>query len=149
MNAYASAPSLLPAPAPSAAGSPALVRFTVTGLLATIDAHRTGRLSLARFCWELSTRIDQLATLGAPARVVTRLRWLHRSVERLTTELAAVGGHELSRHQRDSLAATVAALRAVLATLNPGPLDPGGAGRPASPVMATRSGLAAPSRLAA
>ncbi len=112
--------------------SPALVRFTVTGLLATIDAHLAGHLPPARFHWELSARIDQLAALDTPTRVLTRLRWLRLAVER--TPLS--GGHPGA--DGDHLVAAVATLRTVLATLTPpSPVDPAGAGRPSAATAAT------------
>lgn len=113
----------------SVADSPALVRFVTDGLLATIEAYRCGTLPLHRFAWELDARITTLATLSAPSRVVTRLRWLHRTVELLHTELAA--GAELTGDEENSLTVTLVDLRTVLATLAPeSPLDPAGAARP-------------------
>jgi hypothetical protein len=115
--------------------TPALVRFTVTGLTATIDAHLAGTLPLHRFAWELSTRIDTLGRLDAPSGVVTRLRWLHRTVERLHAELAEAGRERLDDAEQTALAAALVDLRTVLATLiPPTPRDPAGAGRPATAV---------------
>jgi hypothetical protein len=119
-------------------GSPALLRFTVTGLTATIDAHLAGTLSLSRFAWELAARIDTLAVLDAPARVVTRLRWLHRTVERLTAALSGAGRDRLDDGQQATLAATLGDLRTVLATLTPPtPRGPSGTGARTGPVATT------------
>lgn len=103
----------------TAVNSPALVRFVTAGLVATIDSYRSGGLPLHRFAWELVSRVDTLAALDAPARVVTRLRWLQRTVELLNTELAAGGRRELSGDEENSLTVTLGSLRTVLATLSP------------------------------
>ncbi|HEY9414498.1 MAG TPA: hypothetical protein VIQ30_07055 [Pseudonocardia sp.] len=121
--------SSAPSTATSAADSPALVRFVTDGLLATIEAYRIGTLPLHRFAWELDTRIDTLAGLAAPTRVVTRLRWLARSVELLRTDLADRAA--LTGDEENSLIVTLVDLSTVLATLAPeSPLDPAGAARP-------------------
>jgi hypothetical protein len=112
-----------------AADSPALVRLVTDGLLATIEAYRTGTLPLHRFVWELDARINTLAGPSVTTRVVTRLRWLARSVELLHTELADRG--ELTGDEENSLTVTLVDLRTALATLAPdSPLDPAGAARP-------------------
>jgi hypothetical protein len=88
---------------------------------------------LRRFAWELAARIDTLAGLDAPARTVTRLRWLHRSVENLHTELT-LAGRTLTGDEENCLTVTLVGLRTVLATLTPeSPLDPAGAARPSAP----------------
>lgn len=134
--------------------STTLVRFVTDGLLATIDAYRSGTLPLHRFAWELRTRIDSLAQLDPPSRTVTRLRWLQRSVERLHAELSnrltdradtsgptghTTSGHttsgqtELTADEQNDLTVTLRTLTLVLATLTPpSPLDPSGAARPIS-----------------
>lgn len=112
-----------------AADSPALVRFVTDGLLATIEAYRSGTLPLHRFAWELHARITTLAGLSAPTRLVTRLHWLQRTVELLHTELTDRA--ELTGDEEHSLTVTLLDLHTVLATLAPeSPLDPSGAARP-------------------
>jgi hypothetical protein len=115
--------------------APALVWFVTEGLSATIDSYLSGRLPLQRFAWELAARIDTLAGLDAPARTVTRLRWLQRAVENLHSELARAG-RPLTGDEENCLTVTLVSLRTVLATLTPeSPLDPAGAARPSSPAM--------------
>lgn len=105
------------------------------GLSATIDSYLGGGLPLQRFAWELAARIDALAGLDAPARTVTRLRWLQRAVENLHSELARAG-RPLTGDEENCLTVTLVGLRTVLATLTPdSPLDPAGAARPSSPAM--------------
>ncbi|MGI8817373.1 MAG: hypothetical protein ACR2G2_19380 [Pseudonocardia sp.] len=118
------------------ATSAPLIRFVTEGLTATIDTHLAGTLPLHRFAWELSTRVDMLAALDPPARTLTRLRWLQRTVELLHATLSArvrtTGRGELTGDEENTLTVTVADLRTVLATLTPrNPLDPAGAARPA------------------
>lgn len=132
-------------PATATSGSPALARYVIDGLLATIESYRAGSLPLHRFVWELTARIDTFAELDPPARVVTRLRWLHRGVELLytgSTDRAQIVGHSrLSADEKDSLSIALLSLSTTLAALNPeGPLDPSGAARPAA---ATEAGLTA------
>lgn len=119
---------------PSNPGTAAsLVRFVIDGLNATLDAYLSEALSLQRFVWELAARIDTLAELDAPARTVTRLRWLQRAVDILNSELARAG-RELTGDEENCLTVTLVGLRTVLATLTPdSPLDPAGAARPAVP----------------
>lgn len=117
-------------------GSPALVRYVTDGLLATIEAYRTGTLPLHRFAWELAARIDSLSELDPPALVLTRLRWLQRGVELLHAGSAGRtrgGGHtRLTEGEENSLTVTLVGLSTTLAALNPdSPLDPSGAARPA------------------
>lgn len=101
--------------------NPPLLHFVTAGLLDTVGSFRAGALPLHRFAWELRTRVDALAELGPPARTLTRLRWLQRTVEHLHASGAAAG----------ALTATLADLAGVLATLvPPAPDDPSGAGRP-------------------
>jgi hypothetical protein len=118
-----------------------LVRFVTEGLTAAIDAHLAGALPLHRFAWELSARVDMLAKLDVPARTLTRLRWLQRTVELLHATLSArvegsgsagrSGRTGLTGDEENTLTVTVASLRTVLATLAPhNPLDPAGAARP-------------------
>ena len=114
-----------------------LIRFVTEGLTATIEAHLAGALPLHRFAWELSARLDMLAKLDVPARTLTRLRWLQRTVELLHATLSArVEGSGsadrtgLTGDEEHTLTVTVASLRTVLATLAPhNPLDPAGAAR--------------------
>lgn len=111
-----------------------LVRFVTDGLLATIDSHRRGVLPLHRLDWELRTRIDTLAGLAPPTRTLTRLRWLQRTVERVSGAVSAAGRTEPSDDQRHHLVATLDSLRTVLAALTPrDPLDPTGAARVIAP----------------
>lgn len=111
------------------ASSTPLLRFVTDGLMATIDSYLAGSLPLHRFAWELSARVDALASLDAPSRTLTRLRWLHRTVELVH---AAADG-DLTRDEENTLAVALADFRAVLATLVPhNPLDPAGAARPAT-----------------
>lgn len=117
----------------SSNSAPALVRFVTDGLNATLDSYLSGGLPLQRFAWELAARIDTLAELDAPARTVTRLRWLQRAVENLYSELARAG-RPLTGDEENCLTVTLVDLRTVLATLTPySPLDPAGAARPFTP----------------
>lgn len=114
---------------------PALVRFVADGLNATLDSYLSGYLPLQRFVWELAVRIDTLAGLDAPARTVTRLRWMQRSVENLHSELASAA-RPLTGDEENCLTVTLVGLRSVLATLTPdSPLDPAGAAIPAMPAI--------------
>lgn len=135
------------APYPSTPTSTALTRFVTNGLLGTIDSYQAGNLPLHRFAWELHTRIDTLSELAPPSRIVTRLRWLQRTVELLHSELinrshstghagATTTGHasghtELTADEQNSLTVTLRDMTLVLAALAPlSPLDPAGAARP-------------------
>lgn len=102
--------SAVPAP-PVVAGSAALIRFTVAGLLAALDSYTAGRLGVARLCWELSVRLEHLDTLHAPVSALTRLRWRYRVLEQLCAEL---GDRAPSAGQQRAIAAAVAELRTVL-----------------------------------
>jgi hypothetical protein len=131
------------------ATSDPLVRFLTDGLMASIDSYRAGTLPLHRFAWELSARVETLASLDAPTRTLTRLRWLLRTVElvhvaqsaRTAAGSAAVGptaaggptAADLTATEENTLTVALADFRAVLATLFPrNPLDPAGAARPAT-----------------
>jgi hypothetical protein len=135
MTSYVCSPSLSTSlsTSPPTSATPALVRFVSEGLAATIDSYLSGRLSLRRFASELAARIDTLAGLDAPARTVTRLRWLQRSVENLHAELA-LAGRTPTGDEKNCLTVTLVGLRTVLATLSPeSPLGPAGAARPSAP----------------
>jgi hypothetical protein len=124
MTSFRTDPPLEPRPDP-------LVRFVADGLLATTDSFLTGRLPLHRLAWELRVRIDALAELCPPPLGLTRLRWLHRDVERLLAALADAGRSVPTAEERSRLAGTVAGLRSTLASLVPrDPFDPAGAARP-------------------
>jgi hypothetical protein len=99
--------------------APALLRYAITGLLATIESYRVGALPLHRFAWELRTRMDLLAVLLPPARTLTRMRWLHRTVELLHAELTAGGRTALTGDEHSTLAATLTTLTTMLHTLTP------------------------------
>ena len=132
------------------ASSLPLLRFVTDGLMATIDSYLAGSLPLHRFAWELSARVDTLASLDAPSRTLTRLRWLHRTVELVHSAQSAraIAGRRaeptadhtagdqaggLTGDEENTLTVALADFRAVLATLLPlNPLDPAGAARPAS-----------------
>ena len=122
----------------------ALVRFVASGLLATVESFRRGGLPLPRLARELQARTDVLAELGPPARVLTRLRWLHREVSRLDCALRDAGRTELDPDERAQLATTLGGLRDTLVTLlAPDPLDPAGAARvPAAIAARTTTVLA-------
>lgn len=114
------------------ASSTPLLRYVTDGLMATIDSYLAGALPLHRFAWELSARVDALASLDAPTRTLTRLRWLHRTVE-LVHDAQSARGADLTRDEENTLTVALADFRAVLATLVPhNPLDPAGAARPAT-----------------
>lgn len=141
MNSFVSSTSTSPTSTgtsvatPMSATAPALVRFVTDGLNATIDSYLGGGLPLQRFAWELAARIDTLAGLDAPARTVTRLRWLQRAVENLHSELARAG-RQLTGDEENCLTVTLVGLRTVLATLTPeSPLDPAGSARPSAPAI--------------
>ncbi len=111
--------------------SSTLVRFVTDGLLATIDSYRDGQLPLHRFSWELNTRIDTLAELSPAPRTLTKLRWLHRTVENMHAELRDTGRQCLTIDDENVLAVTLVSLRSVLSSLvPPAPLDPAGAAAP-------------------
>ena len=116
------------------ATSDPLLRFVTDGLMAAIDSYLARALPLHRFAWELSARVETLASLDAPTRTLTRLRWLLRTVELLHTahrERDANSAPDLSADEENTLTVALADFRAVLATLIPhNPLDPAGAARP-------------------
>jgi hypothetical protein len=124
------------------ASSTPLLRFVTDGLMASIDCYLAGTLPLHRFAWELSARVESLASLGAPSRTLTRLRWLHRTVELVHAAQSAraaegapgtVDAGRLTGDEENTLTVALADFRAVLATLIPNdPLDPAGAARPAT-----------------
>jgi hypothetical protein len=119
-------------PAPAVV-SPALVRFVTDGLTATLDSYRAGQLPLHRFVWELTARVDTLDGLAAPARAVTRLRWIARGLAALHAELATAGRQSLTVDEENSLTVTLVGLRTALGQLDPhNPIDPTGAARPAT-----------------
>lgn len=118
------------------ASSTPLLRYVTDGLMATIDSYLAGALPLHRFAWELSARVDALASLDAPTRTLTRLRWLHRTVELVhAAHPAADLTADLTADEEHTLTVALADFRAVLATLVPhNPLDPAGAARPTTVV---------------
>jgi hypothetical protein len=109
-----------------------LVRFVTDGLLATIESYRAGQLPLHRFTWELHSRIDTLSELSADRLTLTRLRWLHRTIDNLHAELLE-SGRRPTVDEENTLTVTVVSLRTVLGSLTPpAPLDPSGAAAPAA-----------------
>ena len=115
-----------------------LRRFVTDGLRETIDSYTAGALPLHRFAWELDARLSTLSELtGLPQwRTLAALRAAQRAIAEVDTALRDTGREGLTRADEHTLGSAVTTLRAMLAQLDPDPVDPGELADPPSVVIA-------------